>query len=43
MIFCPQHVPFLTSIMAYEKYLEYWNSKLKEMRRAAARNVSRRG
>ena len=42
-ICCPQHVPFLTSTMAYEKYLEYWNSKLKEMRRSAARSVSRRG
>lgn len=25
---CPQHVPFLTSTRAYEKYVEYWNSKL---------------
>jgi hypothetical protein len=29
---CPQHLPFLTSAVAYEKYVEYWNSKLKEMR-----------
>jgi hypothetical protein len=25
---CPDHVSFLTSADAYEKYLEYWNSKL---------------
>jgi len=25
---CPDHVNFLTSANAYEKYLEYWNSKL---------------
>jgi hypothetical protein len=25
---CPDHVSFLTSVNAYEKYLEYWNSKL---------------
>jgi len=31
-IACPRHVPFLTSAAAYEKYVEYWNSKLKEMR-----------
>ena len=30
-ILCPQHVPFLTSAMAYEKYVEYWNDKVKEM------------
>jgi len=28
----PQHVPFLTSTMAHEKYAEYWNSKIKELR-----------
>lgn len=27
-IHCPQHVPFLISTEAYEKYVEYWNSKL---------------
>jgi hypothetical protein len=32
-IHCPRHVPFLTTTQAYEKYVEYWNSKLKEMRR----------
>jgi hypothetical protein len=31
-IACPRHVPFLTSTTAYEKYVEYWNSKVKEMR-----------
>jgi hypothetical protein len=29
-IHSPHHVPFLTSIEAYEKYVEYWNSKLKD-------------
>jgi hypothetical protein len=31
-IHCPHHVPFLTSATAYEKYVEYWNSKVKDMR-----------
>jgi hypothetical protein len=31
-IACPRHVPFLTTIEAYEKYVDYWNSKVKEMR-----------
>ena len=26
---CPDHVPFLTSTRAYERYVEYWNSKLR--------------
>jgi hypothetical protein len=30
-IACPRHVPFLTSTSAYEKYVEYWNSKVKEI------------
>jgi hypothetical protein len=25
---CPEHVAFLTSIRAYEAYVEYWNSKV---------------
>lgn len=25
---CPHHVRFLTSIRAYERYVEYWNEKL---------------
>lgn len=25
---CPEHVAFLTSATAYEKYVEYWNSKV---------------
>lgn len=29
---CSQHIKFLTSEFAYEKYVEYWNSNLKEMR-----------
>lgn len=32
---CPQHVPFLTSITAYEKYVEYRNSKVKTLRESA--------
>ena len=30
---CPEHVAFLTSTMAYEKYVEYWNGKVKDLRR----------
>ena len=30
---CPEHVAFLTSTMAYEKYVEYWNDKVKDLRR----------
>jgi hypothetical protein len=26
---CPTHVPFLTSAFAYEKYVEYWNDKVR--------------
>jgi len=40
---CPQHVPFLTSAMAYEKYLEYWNSKLKEMQPTRQHRASAAG
>jgi hypothetical protein len=36
-IACPRHLPFLTSTMAYEKYVEYWNSKLKEMHRHSSK------
>ena len=28
---CPEHVLLLTSTLAYEKYVEYWNSKLREL------------
>jgi hypothetical protein len=28
---CPAHVPFLTSVFAYEKYVEYWNSKVSDL------------
>jgi len=34
---CPNHIVFLTSARAYESYVEYWNSKLKEMRPALPR------
>jgi hypothetical protein len=36
-ISCPEHVPFLTSTFAYEKYVEYWNLTLPKMRIATAR------
>ena len=26
----PHHVPFLTSKLAYERYVEYWNSKIRD-------------
>jgi hypothetical protein len=28
---CPDHLAFLTSVRAYESYVEYWNGKVKEM------------
>jgi len=28
---CPAHVPFLTSLFAYEKYVEYWNGKVNDL------------
>jgi hypothetical protein len=28
---CPEHVAFLTSTRAYEKYVEYWNSKVDDI------------
>jgi hypothetical protein len=30
-IHCPDHVAFLTSLMAYQTYVEYWNGKIEEM------------
>jgi hypothetical protein len=30
---CPQHMGFPTSAMAYEKYVEYWNGKVKDLLR----------
>jgi len=35
-IFCPDHVPFLISEWAYEKYVEYWNSKVEVLSPAKA-------
>ena len=32
---CTDHVGFLTSTEAYEKYVEYWNGKVKQLRRGA--------
>jgi hypothetical protein len=31
-----QHLPFLTSVRAYQAYVEYWNSKLAELSLEAA-------
>jgi hypothetical protein len=28
---CPTHVPFLTSAFAYERYVEYWNDKVRAL------------
>jgi hypothetical protein len=38
-IACPVHVAFLTSTLAYESYVEYWNSKLKALQRERARRA----
>lgn len=32
-VYCPDHVPFLTSTAAYEAYVEYWNGKLRDARK----------
>jgi hypothetical protein len=39
---CPDHVFFLTSAWAYEKYVEYWNSKLEDLPHAGASRKRRR-
>jgi hypothetical protein len=39
---CPWHVPFLTSAEAYEKYVEYWNAKVKEMQTLRERSQAHR-
>ena len=31
LVQCPAHVPFLTSLFAYEKYVEYWNGKVNDL------------
>jgi len=33
---CPHHVAFLTTSLGYEKYVEYWNSKIEELSPAKA-------
>jgi hypothetical protein len=38
---CPHHVAFLTSTTAYEKYVEYWNGKIKEMQPRRPRSSPR--
>jgi hypothetical protein len=40
-IHCPHHVAFLTSLMAYQKYVEYWNGKIEEMQPKRRRGSSR--
>ena len=40
---CPEHLAFLTSARAYEKYVEYWNSKLALLQRSARRVRLRNG
>jgi hypothetical protein len=40
---CPDHVPFLTSAWTYEKYVEYWNSKLGDLPHAKASHKRRKG
>jgi hypothetical protein len=40
---CPDHVPFLTSAWAYEKYVEYRNSKLGDLPHAKASRNRRKG
>lgn len=37
----PHHVAFLTSTMAYQKYVEYWNGKVREMQPKRRRASSR--
>jgi hypothetical protein len=43
-IHSPHHVAFLTSIMAYQKYVEYWNGKIQDMQprrqRMSRRNMT---
>lgn len=42
-IYCPDHVQFLTSVIAYQKYVEYWNSKIQAMQPVTPRKAKRRG
>ena len=41
-ISCPQHVPFLTSMTAYEAYVEYWNSKVDALQSCPTRTIRRK-
>jgi hypothetical protein len=38
---CPEHMAFLTSTRGYETYVEYWNSKVSDLRRQEARSRPR--
>ena len=40
-IHSPHHVAFLTSRMAYKKYVEYWNGKIQDMQ-SGRRRIPRR-
>ena len=40
---CPDHIQFLTSVIAYQKYVEYWNSKIQAMQPVTPRKARRRG
>jgi hypothetical protein len=42
-IHCPDHVQFLTSAIAYQKYIDYWNSKIEAMQPRTPRKARRRG
>jgi hypothetical protein len=42
-IHCPDHVQFLTSVISYQKYVEYWNSKIRAMQPGTLRKATRRG
>ena len=35
---CPEHIRFLTSTTAYQRYVEYWNSKVDEAMHAVRSN-----
>jgi hypothetical protein len=40
---CPEHLTFLTSIRAYEKYIEYWNLKVEDAAGVSPRRRRTRG
>ncbi len=42
-IYCPDHIQFLTSVIVYQKYVEYWNSKIQAMQPVTLWKARRRG